>query len=447
MRKFLLCLLFLALPTLAKAYAVLTHEAVVDAAWTNSIQPLLLKRFPHATQDQLLDAHAYAYGGCIIQDLGYYPFGSKFFSDLVHYVRSGDFVVELVRQAKDLNDFAFALGALAHYASDNSGHPIGVNPAVALSYPKLRARYGDEVTYQEDPVAHMKVEFGFDVLQVAEGHYAPKAYHDFIGFKVSKPLLESAFQSTYGLKLSDVFLSVDLALGTYRHTVSGILPEATKVAWDLKKDEIVKAEPGMTKRKFIYNLSRASYEKEWGREYERPGIGARILAFFFRLIPKVGPFRGVQFKPPTPETAKLFMASFNTTLDRYRAYLGEIRRSQFRLSEKDLDTGLPTREGEYRLADDTYAKLARTLAEKKFAAATPEVRKDVLDFFSAPKPPADMARNRKKWCDTLNALAELRAWQPEPAAAGRGGENHGIERQVSGPAEAAEAGTGTPTAR
>ena len=80
--------------------------------------------------------------GCIIQDMGYYPFGSKFFSDLVHYVRTGDFIVNLIREAQTLNEFAFALGALAHYAADTQGHSVAVNRSVALEYPKLARKYG-----------------------------------------------------------------------------------------------------------------------------------------------------------------------------------------------------------------------------------------------------------------------------------------------------------------
>jgi hypothetical protein len=181
----------------AEGYSVLTHEAIVDTAWEQSIKPLLLKRFPNSTPDDLIAAHAYAYGGCIIQDMGYYPFGSKFFSDLVHYVRSGDFVTSLIAESQNLNEYAFALGALAHYAADNTGHAIAVNPSVPIEYPKLRREYGKRVTYEDDPAAHLKVEFGFDVLQVARGNYAPKSYHDFIGFQVSKPVLERAFADTY----------------------------------------------------------------------------------------------------------------------------------------------------------------------------------------------------------------------------------------------------------
>src|ERR1700722_4818503 len=215
----------------SSGYSVLTHEAIVDSAWVDAIVPLLLKRFPHATPDELKAAHAYAYGGCTIQDMGYYPFGSKFFSDLVHYVRTGDFIVALLRDSQDINEYAFALGALAHYSADNYGHRIAVNRAVPILYPKLRRKYGDRVTYDEDHASHLKTEFGFDVLQVAKGHYAPNAYHDYIGFEVSHELLARAFQETYSLDLKSVFADYDVAIGTYRRSVSGIIPEMTKVAW------------------------------------------------------------------------------------------------------------------------------------------------------------------------------------------------------------------------
>jgi hypothetical protein len=188
----LVCLL--AGPRPIRAYSVLAHETIIDAAWNTNIQPLLRKRFPNATPDELRKAHAYAYGGAIIQDLGYYPHGSKFFSELTHYLRSGDFIQALLRDAQDLYQYAFALGALAHYAADNEGHRLAVNRAVPVLYPKLKKKHGDVVTYEEDPAAHLKTEFGFDVLQVAQGRFAPDAYHDFIGFEVAQPLLDRASQ-------------------------------------------------------------------------------------------------------------------------------------------------------------------------------------------------------------------------------------------------------------
>src|ERR1700752_4687291 len=202
-RASVLLLIVLTCITGAPAYSVLTHEEIVDLLWSDEIQPLILKRFPGLSADQLKEAHAYAYGGAVIQDLGYYPFGSREFSDLVHYVRSGDFVRELLIESQNADEYAFALGALSHYASDMVGHPI-VNQAVAIQYPKLRAKFGSSVRYSEDKTAHLKKEFGFDTVQVAKNRYASHQYHDFIGFQVSKPLLERVFPLVYGLKFDDV---------------------------------------------------------------------------------------------------------------------------------------------------------------------------------------------------------------------------------------------------
>src|ERR1017187_9604339 len=224
------------------AYSVLTHEEIVDLLWTDQIQPLLLKRYPGLSKDQITEAHAYAYGGAVIQDLGYYPFGSKDFSNLVHYVRSGDFVHELLLESTDVNEYAFALGALAHYASDITGHPA-VNQSVAIEYPKLQAKFGKSVKYAQDKTAHLKTEFGFDTVQVAKNRYASQQYHDFIGFKVSKPLLERVFPVVYGLELKDVLTHEDLAIGSYRFAVSRLIPEMTKVALQTHKKDMLVENP------------------------------------------------------------------------------------------------------------------------------------------------------------------------------------------------------------
>src|SRR5215813_10365840 len=210
-------------------YSVLTHEQIVDVLWKDGIQPLLLKRFPNATEEDLRKAHAFAYGGCVLQDMGYYPFGSKYFSDLVHYVRSGDFIEALIRGSSDLDEYAFALGALSHYAADASGHPT-INRVTAIEFPKLERKFGPNVTYANDPKAHIQTEFGFDMVQVAKNRYTSDHYHDFIGFEVSKPLLERGFIETYNLKLEDIFGDLDLAIGTYRRSVSKLIPQLTRVA-------------------------------------------------------------------------------------------------------------------------------------------------------------------------------------------------------------------------
>jgi hypothetical protein len=406
----LFCLVLLApiAPRLG-AYSVLTHEAIIDTAWDHEIKPLLLGRFPQATEEEITAAHAYAYAGSIIQDMGYYPFGSKLFSDLLHYVRSGDLILNLIRESQDLNEYAFSLGSLAHYAADTSGHSIAVNRSVPIEFPKLKRKYGNVVTYEDDPTAHMKVEFGFDVLQVARGSYATKAYHDFIGFQVSKELLERAFKDTYGLEMKDVFKNLDLAIGTYRHTVSAIIPEMTKVAWKLKKDELTKAQPGLSRRKFVYNLSRASYHKEWDGEYEKPGIGARILAVLFRILPKIGPLKALSFRAPTPQTDRLFQESFNKTLDSYRELLKVENARQLQLTNRDFDTGEVTRPGEYKMADKAYSKLAVKLADKEPAAIDPKLRDNILAFFKDLNQPYATKDDPKEWQATVAAVEKLRA--------------------------------------
>jgi hypothetical protein len=404
-------------PSETEAYAVLAHEAIVDSAWDANIRPLLLKRFPGATEAQIKEAHGYAYGGAIIQDMGYYPHGSFFFSDLTHYVRSGDFVLALLRDSKDIDGFAFALGALAHYVADNDGHPMGTNRAVPILYPKLKKKYGDSVSYEQDKLAHVKTEFGFDVLEVARGRYAPDSYHDFIGFGVAVPLLEQAFQETYGLDLKTVLSDENKVVASYRHDVSQLIPRATRVAWSLKSSDIMKDQPGMTKRKFLFNLSRASYQKNWGKDYQPPTFGERFLAFLIRILPKFGPLRVLQLKTPTPETERMFEASFNATLDRYRQLLGQVGTARLDLPNDNFDTGQVTGPGKYRLNDETHAKLLEALAKQDFRGASPEVQAELLEFFGHPDAPYATKRRPKDWAKVQSELQQLKNTAPSTVTA------------------------------
>jgi len=390
---------------------VLTHEEVVDLLWKDDIQPLLVRRFPAATADDLKKAHAFAYGGSLIQDMGYYPFGNKYFSDLTHYVRSGDFIVNLINDATDLNEYAFALGALAHYSSDNLGHPT-VNRAVALEFPKLRRKFGTEVTYADDPKAHIRTEFGFDVTQVAKNRYTSDRYHDFIGFEVSKPLLEKAFQDTYGIPLNQVISNEDLAIGTFRRSISTILPEMTRVALLARKKELVAETPNFNARKFRYYLSRANYQREWGKGYRRPGFGARVLAFFLKFVPKVGPFKAVDFKIPSQKTEDLYIASVNATLDNYKMLLAETRTKTLRLANTDFDTGRMTHAGEYILTDKAYAHLLDQLAKSDFGQVTPELRENILIFYDDPNAPIATKRNAGQWQKTQDEVQRLKVFAP-----------------------------------
>src|SRR5437588_5445115 len=351
----------------AAAYSVLAHAANIDALWDNTISKMLLARLPGATPEELLDARAYADGGCVIQDLGYYPFGSHFFSNLLHYVRTGDFVKALIDEAQDVNEYAFALGALGHYAADNNGHPMAVNRAVPLMYPKLKAAFGNNVTYVQSPKSHVLVEFSFDVVQVAAGAYAPEAYHSYIGFKVAKPALERAFHGIYGIDMNDVFFNEDLAIATYRHAVGTTIPEMTKVAWGKKRDEIIKVTPGMQRQKFVFNLPRKQYDKEFGADYEKPHGFARFLAVVYAFVPKIGPFRSLSFLVPSLEAERLFLESFINTRERFRQSLDALRAGRLHLANTDFDTGRPTTRGEYSLADATYDELLGKLGGHAFA--------------------------------------------------------------------------------
>ena len=398
------------------AYSVLTHEEIVDLLWTDELSPLLLKRFPTLTEDQLKEAHGYAYGGAVIQDLGYYPFGSVEFSNLVHYVRSGDFVRELLLQSQDANEYAFALGALAHYASDIAGHPA-VNQAVSIQYPKLRAKYGNSVRYAEDHTAHLKTEFGFDMVQVAKNRYASQQYHDFIGFQVSKPLLERTFPIVYGVELKDVLTHEDLAIGSYRFAVSRMIPQMTQIALRTHKKDMMKETPDFAKKKFLYRLSRSDYEKQWGKDYTKPDFGTRLWSILLRYIPKIGPFKALAFNNPTAQTEDLYFKSINTTVDRYRVFLEQVRTDSLELANVDFDSGKETKAAEYSLTDDSYAKLLGQLAERKFDLTSPDLRENILNFYSDLSLPLETKKDSAHWKSVLTALDQLKLVSPAPILA------------------------------
>jgi len=398
------------------AYSILTHEEIVDLLWADQIKPLLMQKFPNATEDELRKAHAYAYGGCLIQDMGYYPFGNQMFSDMVHYVRSGDFVDALLAESTDLNEYAFSLGALAHYVADIVGHPV-VNKAVAREFPKLGAKYGPIVTYDQDHKAHIRTEFGFDVVQVAKQRYTSDAYHDFIGFEVARPVLERAFLKTYGVSLSDVFGNLDLSIGSFRWSVSRAIPEMTRVALLTKRDELVKENPSLAKKKFLYNLKRSEYEKEFGKQYRKPGLGVRIMAVIFKIIPKIGPFKAIAFKMPNPDTETLYLKSVNSTVDQYRTELQELKTGNLRLANMDFDTGNPTSPGEYRLTDETYAKLLDKLTKEKFGGMLPDLRENILAFYQNPSAPNFTKKKRDKWKKVEQELDQLKTTPTAQASA------------------------------
>lgn len=401
--RFCCLLAFLAMPFISSAYSVLSHEALIDANWEKTIMPALKTRYPRASDEDLKNAKAYAYGGAVSPDMGYYPFGSKLFTNLLHYVRSGDFVQTLLDSASTLNEFAYALGVLNHYMADTYGHPLGTNRSVPIEYPKVRRKFGNEVTYAEDKVAHLRVEFSFDVLQTARGNYASAEYHKYIGFNVADTLLDKAFRKTYGLELHEIFPDFKLALNTFRWTVKNFFPELTHAAWAMKKNEIRKTNPGATSRKFTYHMHRKQYYHEFGRGVQHPGFFARILAGLIRILPKVGPLRALSFKAPSPQAEKYFVQSFDTVLVHYKSYVDDKLSHTHRLPDRDYDTGNMTEPGEYPLCDAAYKDLVLKLKDKHFQGADPSLKKNINNFYNQDK----TARQDKDWSKVSEALQEM----------------------------------------
>ena len=386
-------------------YSVLTHEAIVDANWNAVLVPLLKQKFPAITNEELKDAHAFAYGGSVMPDLGYYPFGSKLFTNLVHYVRSGDFIESLFKEASNINEYAFALGALCHYYADKYGHSVAVNRVVPLIYPEMKTKFGDTVTYADDKVSHLRTEFSFDVLQTARGNYVTQAYHDFIGFQVSKELIEKAFSKTYGLDVNDLFGNFDRAVGSFRWSVKELIPSATRAAWKTKSKEIKKLNPSVARHSYVYNIRRQKYFKEFGRERDKATLGESILAFLIRIAPKWGPLKILKFRIPNEEAEKMFLESFDETVINYRDKVTRSTSRHIDLSNIDWDTGKKTAEGEYVLADKTYSDWVIKLKEKNFETIDPSMKKNILGFY---KNYHGSSVGDEQWQQTFAALEELR---------------------------------------
>lgn len=391
------------------AYSVLAHESAIDEAWDKELRPLLLRRFPGTSAAALERARSFAYGGSLIQDLGYYPFGNKFFSNLLHYARSGDFVQALIRNAHDVDEFAFALGALAHYANDNTGHPEAVNLAVPLIFPKLRAKFGDVVTYVEAPKQHVIVEFSNDVAQAARGRYSFTQYRSLIDFQVSLPLLERAFRDTYDLEMSDVFGDEERAISTYRFAVSQLIPTLTRAAWRDKAKELAQlAATADANGGVVFAYTARNYEKDYGQGYQKPAAFARFLGVIYWIVPKVGPLKPLAFKTPTPEVDKMFVASLNEAHARFARLVRDLRDGRLRLDNTNFDTGRPTRANEYAHADVTYAEWLETLSKRDFAGTSPAVRRELTAFYEKASLPQDANRRaRKQWAEVQADVVRL----------------------------------------
>lgn len=396
------------MPIYGNGFSVLTHEALIDASWEKSILPLLKLKYPGSTPDQLKDARAYVYGGAVAPDMGYYPFGSALYTDLVHYVRSGDFVTALIKESSNLNEYAFAIGFLCHYNADNYGHPLATNKSVPLVYPKEKSKFGSVVTYADDKISHMRMEFGFDVLQTARGNYATQAYHDYIGFKVDTAVLSRAFLSVYGLNINEIFKHhLALSVETFRWTIKNVFPIITRSAWAAKKSDILKQNPTATSKSFSWSMHKKEYNKEFGTGYKRPGFFATLFSFFVRVLPKVGPARSLKFKAPTPEAEKLFIRSFDTVLLHYSKDLQELKTRKIALADKDFDTGNKTEACEYPLADATYNKFLLKLDKEHFININDTLKQNIINYYKTTN--SSITQNMARPCrEIARALSNLK---------------------------------------
>jgi hypothetical protein len=401
----------LAIPQPASGYAVYTHAELIDLLWLDSIRPFLLHRYPGTTAEELDEAHAYAYGGCVIQDLGYYPFGKQIFSDLTHYVRTGDFIHEMFRNARNVDELAFAVGALSHYVGDIVGHSKSVNPATGITFPELARKYGPVVTYEDAKVAHGQTEFGFDAVQVGLHRYAPHAYRQYIGFEVSQPLLRKAFYETYGLTVRSVLGPQPPAIRSYRTSVRKILPRF--IQWEIIniRSDFPKESQDPSRQQFLQDISRTEYARSWRNSYRQPGVGAHIVAFIIRLIPKIGVLKILSIKAPTTETEDLFFQSVNTAADTLRGLLRRLADNPTKaldLADRDLDTGERIKPGAYRLTDQTYAELLRKITARPNMPIPAGLRDDILAYYADPNAPISTKQDKKAWAKVQAELDVLK---------------------------------------
>lgn len=372
----------------SSAYSVFTHEELIDLAWNESIRPLLLARFPGATEEQLQVAHGFAYGGSTIQDMGYYPFGKQFFSNLTHYVRSGDFVAWLLRNAHTLDEYAFAIGALSHYLGDSLGHSEAINPATAAEFPKLKRKFGDSVTYDQSPHSHIRTEFAFDIGELTESAFAPPAYLRFIGFNVPRKFLEKAFIHVYGFDIHEVLGRAHPSLRSYRSSVRSFIPLFAEAEVVLHRHQFPPHPDDEDYRRFAERVARTNYERRWKDTYKGPGFKAHLLAFVVLIVPKIGVASDLAIKIPSPETQEWYLRSVNHTVDVFHDMLRKLRdrnNEPIKLANIDLDTGDRVKFEDYPRTDRTYAQLLERLTSKPERSIPEDVRKNILEYYSGPQ--------------------------------------------------------------
>ena len=381
----IILLLALSAPN-AAGYSVLTHEELIDLAWDGSIRPLLLAKFPGASEEQLREAHAYAYGGSAIQDMGYYPFGKKFFSNLTHYVRTGDFIATLFREAHTIDEYAFAIGALSHYLGDSIGHSQAINPATAMAFPKLEQKYGRIVTYGESPHGHIRTEFAFDIDELSARALAPRSYQKFIGFNVPRKFLEKAFAETYGFDIHEILGRAHPALHSYRISVRRFIPAFAGAEVVLHRHQFPPHPDDEAYRLFAARVARSSYERRWKRAKRGPGVGAHLLAVLVLIVPKVGPISDLAIKIPTAKTEEDYLRSVNHTADQFAQTLHQLQNAPedpVDFANLNLDTGNPTEIGTYRLADEAHAQLLSRLTSRPQRIIPPGLKRQLIAYFQS----------------------------------------------------------------
>jgi Zinc dependent phospholipase C len=401
----LLALLLTATP--AVPYSVQSHEELIDLAWKQSIRPILLKQYPTLTDAQLQEAHAYAYGGCAIQDFGYYPFGNAFFSDLTHYVRAGDFVLSLLRNAHTPDELAFAIGSLSHYIGDTVGHSTAVNHAVPIEFPKLQKRYGPNVNYAEDPHAHVQTEFAFDINQLSKRRFAPSAYLKFVGLEVPRPLLRKAFYETYGLNLPDIIGSKETSIRVYRYAVRRFLPNIARAETLLHKKSFPDDVPSQDFSDLRDDLIQASADNNWEAYRKNPGFSSHLYAGFIYILPKVGTLKMLAIKGPNQQTEELYIKSLNHTIKSLRLALTNFDRIDHYLSNRDLDTGQFVKPGGYPLTDKTYAKLLAMITQHPANVVPTQLKHDLIEYYADPQAPIITKKDPEKWAEVQNNLKTL----------------------------------------
>ncbi len=397
-------------------YSVQTHEQLVDLTWTTSIKPLLLRRFPGLTGDQLEEAHAFAYGGCAIQDLGYYPGGDALFSDLTHYVRAGDFIEALLRGARTPDDLAFAIGALSHYVGDTIGHSEATNPSVAEEFPQLGREYGPSVAYDKSPHAHVRTEFAFDINELAKRRFAPSAYLRHVGLNVPQDLLDRAFYETYGLHTREMLGPHAPAVRAYRFTVRSLLPRVAYAETLLHRGSLPPDIDDAEFEQLKHELAQADFENGWNAYRKKPGVGTYTLAGLIYLAPKFGPLSMLAIRGPNAEAEGRYVTSLNRTVRTLRQTVGALAEGSVPLPNRDLDTGQRVVPGGYRLTDQTYAALLQRITREPGSVLPAGLKQDVLDYYADPAAPISTRNNAKAWKQVQRELAVLRgmATRPEP---------------------------------